>query len=104
MEDAEKKDQAALYAQLRKVSDKYILQKFNREFDQIAEQICNEDQYQELEDSPAGTAKKNKNTMNYLRFKDFLVEMCLLTEQQASMNCYESQLAFDHWEMIAPKV
>lgn len=45
-----------------------------------------------------------KNQLNYLRFKEFLVEMCLMTEQQASQDCHENQLAFDLWEIIAPKV
>lgn len=97
----ERKDQAAAYEKLRKVDDKYILQKFNREFDQVAEYICNED---EDELNSLNDNKQDRSRINYLRFKEFLVEMCLLTEQQASIDCHESQLAFDLWEVIAPKV
>lgn len=39
MEEMEKKDQAAAQAKLRKVDDKFILSKFNREFDQVSELI-----------------------------------------------------------------
>ena len=78
MEDLEKKDQAAAYAKLRKVDDKFILQKFNREFDQIAEQIYNEEE-DEQNDPINDTSARNQ--LNYLRFKEFLVEMCLLAEQ-----------------------
>ena len=97
----ERKDQAAAYEKLRKVDDKYILQKFNREFDQVAEYICNED---EDELNSLNDNRQDRSRINYLRFREFLVEMCLLTEQQASTDCHESQLAFDLWEVIAPKV
>ena len=49
-------------------------------------------------------SKGSLNTLNYLRFKEFLVEMCLLTSQQANSDCQQSQLAFDLWEIIAPSV
>ena len=45
----------------------------------------------------------NDNMLNYLKFKDFLVEMCMMTEVQASADSSESQLAFEMWEMIAPQ-
>ena len=37
LEELDKKDQAAAQAKLKKVDDKFILQKFNREFDAVTE-------------------------------------------------------------------
>lgn len=42
--------------------------------------------------------------LNYLRFKEFLIKMCFLTEQQATADTAENTLSFELWELIAPKV
>ena len=42
--------------------------------------------------------------MNYLRFKEFLIEMCFMTEAQATSDSSENTLAFELWELIAPRV
>ena len=42
--------------------------------------------------------------MNYLRFKEFLIEMCFMTEQQATSDSNENTMAFELWELIAPKI
>lgn len=42
--------------------------------------------------------------LNYLRFKEFLIEMCFMTEQQATSDTAENSLAFELWELIAPKI
>lgn len=42
--------------------------------------------------------------LNYLRFKEFLIEMCFLSEQQATADTAENTLAFELWELVAPKV
>lgn len=42
--------------------------------------------------------------MNYLRFKEFLIEMCFMTEQQATTDTGENTLAFELWELIAPRI
>jgi hypothetical protein len=42
--------------------------------------------------------------LNYLRFKEFLIEMCFMTELQATSDSSENTLAFELWELIAPKI
>ena len=42
--------------------------------------------------------------LNYLRFKEFLIEMCFMTEQQAVSDSGENTLAFELWELIAPRI
>ena len=42
--------------------------------------------------------------MNYLRFKELLIELCFMTEQQAVSDSTENTLAFELWEIVAPKV
>ena len=69
------------------------MQKFNREFEKAAEDLCNQEklEYTEEESKPAleteDTSKGIMNTLNYIKFKEFLVEMCLLTEPQANSDC-----------------
>lgn len=94
------------YAHLRKLSDKYILQKFAKEFDQALAMVCSPPvdssagQEQATQPEEAKTAKN----LNYLRFKEFLVEMCFMTEQQATTDTAENALAFELWELVAPRV
>lgn len=71
-------------AQIRKVSDKYILARFNREFEQAANDLSNQDEGSLNAES---NQKSAKTTLNYLRFKEFLVKMGLLTQQQANQDC-----------------
>ena len=42
--------------------------------------------------------------INYLRFKELLIEMCFMTEQQATSDTAENSLSFEMWELIAPRV
>lgn len=42
--------------------------------------------------------------LNYLRYKEFMIEMCFMTEQQASSDTLENTLAFELWELIAPRL
>ena len=86
---------------MRRISDKYILQKFNREFDKVADELCNTEKddlhdgvygEEELlqmdrknnEAATGGLEKPVLSGLNYLRFKEFLVKMGLLTEQQSN--------------------
>ena len=101
LEELDKKDQAAAQAKLRKVDDKFILQKFNREFDAVTEQV-HQEAMEQLEDPVNDTVPNDK--LNYERFKNFLAEMCLLTEGEASGENAENHLIFDLWEIVAPKV
>ena len=40
---------------------------------------------------------KNQKSLNYLQFKEFLVHMGMLSEQQASLDCLESKLIYEMW-------
>ena len=42
--------------------------------------------------------------MNYLRYKELLIELCFMTEQQAVSDSVENTLAFELWEIVAPKL
>ena len=64
-------------------SDKYLLLKFNREFTQVCEMLMESD--------------KDQKSLNYLQFKEFLVHMGMLSEQQASLDCRESKLIYEMW-------
>ena len=57
---------------------------------------------EQLEDPVNDTVPTDK--LNYERFINLLIEMCALTDVQAQQDCPENQLAFDLWEIIAPKV
>jgi|LauGreDrversion4_2_1035121.scaffolds.fasta_scaffold249109_2 ssDNA-specific exonuclease RecJ len=64
-------------------SDKYLLQKFKREWDQICEMV------QPPED------------LDFVCFKDMLVHMGMLTEQQALTESRESSLLYDVWYSLS---
>lgn len=67
---------------------------------------------QEVEESPNSAIKSEVGRiresltapLNYLRFKEFLIEMCFMTEQQAVSDSGENTLAFELWELIAPRI
>lgn len=40
---------------------------------------------------------KEQKSLNYLQFKEFLVHMGMLSEQQASIDCRESKLIYEMW-------
>ena len=68
-------------------------------------QETEETQESNLLKSEVGRIKESLTApMNYLRFKEFLIEMCFMTEQQATSDSNENSLAFELWELIAPKI
>jgi len=85
---------------MRKVSDKYILQRFFREFDQISQMGSEENNLQEEGQEAQAPAKVT--SLNYLKFKNFMINYGFLSEQQALTNSLESQLITEVWNIIAP--
>lgn len=57
--------------QAPKVSDKYLLQKFTREFDQVTTIVF----------SLPGSEQAEPNELNHVRFREFFVHMGMLSEQ-----------------------
>lgn len=84
-----------------KISDKYILSKFQKQF-KTAEQMNGHSVNEEENGQGMATIRDTK--LNYLQFKDFMINFGLLTREQAHVNCIENLLIFDMWEIIAPKV
>jgi len=88
--------------QVRKVSDRYILQRFRREFDNIAGKVCLDTPEDEDDEDYEPQPITPEIRVNYLRFKEFLINMGLLTEEQASFECLENALVNEAW-LITPK-
>jgi hypothetical protein len=96
-----------------KISDKYVVQRFMKEFEKVLALVytptvvlkSKEENKEDEPKSEVGSIKDAlKAPLNYLRFKEFLIEMCFMTEQQATSDTVENSLAFELWELIAPKV
>lgn len=64
---------------------------------------ANEEEYGQGMTQGANRDSKTEK-LNYLQFKDFMINFGLLTREQAQTNCVENLLIFDIWEIIAPKV
>lgn len=86
-----------------------MLQKFNKDFDAISESIVDpsqieeeEPEYQQFSPTNSRSRKKEMNgQMNYLRFKDFLVNLGLLSEiSSMQAESKERGLLFDMWKIL----
>lgn len=82
------------YAQLRKVSDKYVLQKFTKEFERVLTFVYMPSEIEGSAEGETHSKQAQSAPLNYLRFKEFLIEMCFMTEQQATTDTLENTLAF----------
>lgn len=100
---------------MTKVSDRYVIQKFKKEFERVVSYVYTPMQVGSQEQTSSTQDEEQKSSvasmkdafttpLNYLRFKEFLIEMCFLTEAQATADTAENTLAFELWEIIAPKV
>ena len=90
---------------LTKITDRYVLQKFVKEFEKVLAFVYTPGQLIDGETSELShTQEALTAPLNYLRFKEFLIEMCFMTEQQATSDSHENTLSFELWELIAPKV
>jgi predicted ATP-dependent protease len=108
------KEQGTRATLLMKQSDKYVVQRFVKEFEKVLAFIYTPEQsafsteetsQDEESKSQVGRIKEALTApLNYLRFKEFLVEMCFMTEHQATFDTVENSLAFELWELIAPKI
>lgn len=80
-----------------------MLQRFFKEFEKVIVFVSIQPG---ADDSENSSARQEALTarLNYLRYKEFLVEMCFMTEQQATTDSLENNLAFELWELIAPRV
>ena len=93
---------------MTKISDKYVLQKFFKEYERVLAFVYTPPAEDASEETNTVSQKKitesQTATLNYLRFKELLIEMCFMTEHQATSDSAENTLAFELWELIAPPV
>ena len=78
----EQKKEPATVEKFQK-SDKYLLNKFKKEFEEAGRYVFPEEKV------PA--------YLDYLLYKDFMVNMGVLNVTQASTECRESALLYDIW-------
>ena len=97
-----------------------MLQKFTKEFERILAFIyapadSSQDMTTQESNGDLNSSSKIRSevgrirealtaSINYLRFKEFLIEICFMSEQQATTDTIENSLAFELWELIAPKI
>ena len=94
--------------QCNQTSEKYVMQKFNREFNQIMCSLFSEDDEIEntttsdkpVEDKPTAAKFPNRG-INYLRLKEFLIQIGMITEHSANTDCSnERVLLYDLWRIL----
>eukprot|EP00347_Sterkiella_histriomuscorum_P000078 403377271 len=90
-------------------SEKYIVAKFNREFDHLvqemfsdmqhnsASQVANDDQEEGQTDKKPDPKKK---TINYLRLKELLILLGMINETAANTDSNERALLYELWKLL----
>lgn len=93
-------------------SEKYLTQKFNREFHQVIMNLFSEDPLstteskEESTDTPQQISDKQmkdsikSKKVNYLRLKELLICLGMITEEAANTDSKERVLLYDLWKML----
>ena len=76
-------------------SEKYIIQKFNREFEQIIGEM-----FTDLPTEAGENFKISSLKVNYLRLKELLLSLGLISEAAANSDSSERALLYELWKAL----
>ena len=80
-------------------SEKYIIAKFNREFEMVIQEMF--DQPVEGEGEEGKQESKNKiQQINYLRLKELLINLGMINETAANSDSNERALLYELWKLL----